>query len=224
MSDGFNAISSVLKSPARVTADEVNLNRIRKVCALVVATLILPALAYAQNNQGDDQGNGGRGIPNGTYVFNITGYFPTGAFVAAVVRTTYTPNKTGSGGTTSSVASYAIFGGPLYTGVTVTVPSRSTKMAACRRPTHRPAPHFKRCILFRTLRPTPIPLRSLRPIPEPLLPGLVREGASLTAAQQSAASVTGCTWASHWHPQRVDDAVHAFGDRCRVHQVRGLAP
>ena len=91
-----------------------------KVCSLVAATLILPALAYAQNNQGDDQGNGGRGIPNGTYVFNITGYFPTGAFVAAVVRTTYTPNKTGSGGTTSSVASYAIFGGPLYTGVTVT--------------------------------------------------------------------------------------------------------
>src|SRR6516164_9107666 len=30
-------------------------NRIRKVCALVAATLILPALAYAQNNQGDSQ-------------------------------------------------------------------------------------------------------------------------------------------------------------------------
>ena len=30
-------------------------NRIRKVCALVAATLILPALAYAQNNQGDNQ-------------------------------------------------------------------------------------------------------------------------------------------------------------------------
>jgi hypothetical protein len=43
----------------RVTADEVNLdrfhNRISKVCALVAATLILPALAYAQNNQGDNQ-------------------------------------------------------------------------------------------------------------------------------------------------------------------------
>ena len=40
----------------RVTADEVNLdrfhNRIRKACALVGATLILPALAYAQ---GGDQ-------------------------------------------------------------------------------------------------------------------------------------------------------------------------
>jgi hypothetical protein len=30
-------------------------NRIRKVCALGAATLILPALAYAQNNQGDNQ-------------------------------------------------------------------------------------------------------------------------------------------------------------------------
>jgi hypothetical protein len=30
-------------------------NRIRKVCALVLATLILPAVAYAQNNQGDNQ-------------------------------------------------------------------------------------------------------------------------------------------------------------------------
>jgi hypothetical protein len=43
----------------RVTADGVNRdrfhNRFRKVCALVAATLILPALAYAQNNQGDNQ-------------------------------------------------------------------------------------------------------------------------------------------------------------------------
>ena len=107
---------------ARVAADEVNLdrfhNRIRKVCALAVVTLIFPALAYAQNNQG----NGGSGIPKGTYVFNITGFFPPapGAFVAAVVRTTYTPNATGTGGTTRSVASYSIFGGQLFTGVTVT--------------------------------------------------------------------------------------------------------
>ena len=38
----------------RIAADEVNLdrfhNRIRKVCALVAATLILPALAYAQGS------------------------------------------------------------------------------------------------------------------------------------------------------------------------------
>jgi hypothetical protein len=96
-------------------------NHIRKVCPLVAATLILPALAYAQNNQGNGGPGFNLGIPNGTYVFNITGFFPPapGAFVAAVVRTTYTPNATGSGGTTSSVASYSIFGGQLYTGVTV---------------------------------------------------------------------------------------------------------
>jgi hypothetical protein len=29
-------------------------NRICKVCSLVAATLILPSLAYAQNNQGDN--------------------------------------------------------------------------------------------------------------------------------------------------------------------------
>jgi hypothetical protein len=42
----------------RVTADGVNLERIhyifRKVCTLVAATLILPSLSYAQNNQGDN--------------------------------------------------------------------------------------------------------------------------------------------------------------------------
>jgi hypothetical protein len=98
--------------------------RICKVCSLVVGTLILPALAYAQNNQGGDQGNGGPGInlgiPNGTYVFNITGFFPSGAPVAAVVRTTYTPNATGSGGTTRSVASYSVGGNPIFIGVPVT--------------------------------------------------------------------------------------------------------
>jgi hypothetical protein len=30
-------------------------NRIRKVCTLAVATLILPVLAYAQNGQGGDR-------------------------------------------------------------------------------------------------------------------------------------------------------------------------
>ena len=45
----------------RVTADEVNLDRfherISKACALIAATLLLPALAYAQNQngQGDNQ-------------------------------------------------------------------------------------------------------------------------------------------------------------------------
>jgi hypothetical protein len=51
-------------------------NCIRKVCALVAATLILPTLAYAQNNQGDDQGNGGPGVPNGTYAFTNSGWVP----------------------------------------------------------------------------------------------------------------------------------------------------
>jgi hypothetical protein len=52
-------VANTTEVSGRVTADEVNLdrfhNRIRKVCALVAATLILPALAYAQNNQGDNQ-------------------------------------------------------------------------------------------------------------------------------------------------------------------------
>jgi len=43
----------------RVTADEVNLDRfhngIRKIYTLVAATLILPALAFAQDNHGDNQ-------------------------------------------------------------------------------------------------------------------------------------------------------------------------
>jgi hypothetical protein len=90
-------------------------NCIRKVCALAAATLILPALAYAQNNQGDDQGNGGSGInlgvPNGTYVFHITGMVPaiapaTGlASLAAVGRVTYFAN-----GTTSGVTSFSVGG------------------------------------------------------------------------------------------------------------------
>jgi hypothetical protein len=55
-------------------------NRIREVRTLVAATLIFPALAYAQNNQGDDQGDARprikSGIPNGTYVSHITGTVP----------------------------------------------------------------------------------------------------------------------------------------------------
>ena len=51
-------------------------NCIRKVCALVAATLILPTLAYADNNQGDDQGDGRPGVPNGTYSFTNNGWVP----------------------------------------------------------------------------------------------------------------------------------------------------
>jgi hypothetical protein len=73
-------VADTTEVSGRVTADEVNLdrfyNRIRKVCALVAATLILPTLAYAQNNQGNDQGNGRPGVPNGTYVFTNSGWVP----------------------------------------------------------------------------------------------------------------------------------------------------
>ena len=106
-------------------------NRIRKACALTAATLILPALAYAQNNQGDDQGNGGPGInlgiPNGTYVSHITGLIPPPnsppttpptLSLAAIVRITYFPNATRTGGTTSGVASFSI-GGTVLTGVPI---------------------------------------------------------------------------------------------------------
>jgi hypothetical protein len=34
-------------------------NRVRKICALMAATLILPALAFAQNNQGQNNNNQG---------------------------------------------------------------------------------------------------------------------------------------------------------------------
>ena len=51
-------------------------NRICKVCSLVAATLILPTLAYADNNRGDDHGDGRPGVPNGTYAFTNSGWVP----------------------------------------------------------------------------------------------------------------------------------------------------
>jgi hypothetical protein len=93
-------------------------NRICKVCSLVAATLILPALAYAQNNQSDESRGFKLGIPNGTYVFHITGLVPptpgatTLVPLAAVGRVTYFAN-----GTTSGVTSFSI-GGQVQTGVT----------------------------------------------------------------------------------------------------------
>ena len=48
-------------------------NRIRKVCALVAATLILPSLAYAQNNQGDNNQGDDLFSNNGlSYLITIT--------------------------------------------------------------------------------------------------------------------------------------------------------
>jgi hypothetical protein len=90
-----------------------------KVCSLVAATLILPAMAHAQNNQG----NGGSGInlvvPNGTYAVRDSGYvfFPPGSTtlvpIAAVGRTTFIPTGTTNGlvtGTTSGLVSFSFNG------------------------------------------------------------------------------------------------------------------
>ena len=90
-----------------------------KVCSLVAATLILPTLAYAQNNQGNDQGNGRPGIPNGTYVLTENGFVPGQVPIAGAGRSTIIPNATESGGTLSSVASYSV-GGTVFIAVTST--------------------------------------------------------------------------------------------------------
>jgi hypothetical protein len=120
----------------RVTADEVNLdrfhNRIRKVMRSIVRRWLalvsvslglylgLPVCGWAQNHQGQhDRGPGIKpGVPNGTYVFHITGLIPptpgatTLVPLAAVGRTTYFPN-----GTDSGVTSFSI-NGQVLTGVT----------------------------------------------------------------------------------------------------------
>jgi hypothetical protein len=80
------------------------------VWSLVAATLILPALAYAQNNQGNGGPSINLGIPNGTYVYTISGYYNQVPIVpiAASGRTTYFAD-----GTTSGVSSFSI-GGTVY--------------------------------------------------------------------------------------------------------------
>jgi hypothetical protein len=90
-------------------------NRICKVCSLVAATLILPTLAYADNNQGDDQGDGRPGVPNGTYSFTNNGWGPANPNQAPVVdgqvplagsgRWTFFAN-----GTTSGVSAFSAGG------------------------------------------------------------------------------------------------------------------
>ena len=82
-----------------------------KMCSLLAAFLILPALAYAQNNLGR---------PHGVYTFNITGLIPLepGAVplpVAAVTRITYTTNAAGTAGSTVGVASYSVNTSPIAT-------------------------------------------------------------------------------------------------------------
>ena len=64
-------------------------NRIRKVCALVAVTLILPSLAYAQNNQGDNN-QGDTLLSNNGLSYLITITIPNTqppAFVARGVLT-----------------------------------------------------------------------------------------------------------------------------------------
>jgi hypothetical protein len=82
-------VADTTEVSGRVTADEVNLdrihNRIRKVCAFVAATLILPTLAYADDNRGDDHGDGRPGVPNGTYAFTNSGWVPANPMQHPVV-------------------------------------------------------------------------------------------------------------------------------------------
>jgi hypothetical protein len=99
-------------------------NRISKVYALVAATLILPTLTYAQNNQG----NGpviSPSAPSGFYVFTDNGYLvpPTPGVVgqvplAAAGWLSNSPNAAGSGGTSTGVVTFSI-GGQVFKAVTL---------------------------------------------------------------------------------------------------------
>ena len=125
-------VADTTEVSSRVTADEVNLdrfyNRIRKVCALVAATLILPTLAYAQNNQGNGPGIN-PAVPNGTYSFTDNGWVPANLCqhpvvdgqvpVAEAGRETFIPTGTTNGlafGTTSGVSAFSA-GGQLFSPV-----------------------------------------------------------------------------------------------------------
>jgi hypothetical protein len=66
-------------------------NRIRKVCALVTAALILPALAYAGDDQGDGRPGINPGVPNGTYAFQSSGYV-SGTLVHSAAQLTFFAN------------------------------------------------------------------------------------------------------------------------------------
>jgi hypothetical protein len=89
---------------------------VRRWLVLVTASLGLylglPVCGLAQNDQGqNDQGPGIKlGVPNGTYVFTITGYLAAPAIpsnnqvpLAAAGRETYFANRTTSGVTTFSI-------------------------------------------------------------------------------------------------------------------------
>jgi hypothetical protein len=90
-------------------------NCIRKVCTLVAATLILPTLAYADNNQGDDHGDGRPGVPNGTYAFTNSGWVPANPNQAPVVDNQVPIAGAGqwtffANGTTSGVGTFSAGG------------------------------------------------------------------------------------------------------------------
>ena len=151
-------------------------NCIRKVCSLVAATLILPALAYAQNNQGNGPGIN-PSVPNGTYSFTNNGWVPANPNQAPVVdgqvpvaeagRETFIPTGTTNGlafGNTSGVAAFSAGGGVFsitFTG-TFTVNANGSVSVI----TNVLTPSSKRSIPSGTLRRTAIPSRSLRTIPE----------------------------------------------------------
>ena len=134
-------------------------NRIRKVCTLVAATLILPTLAYADNNQGDDHGDGRPGVPNGTYAFTQNGWVPANPNQAPVVdgqvplanagRWTFFANGTMSGVATFSAGSQAFH--IMFAGTFT-----PNEMAASRRPQYL-TPFQDTGHLSCTLRRTAIP-------------------------------------------------------------------
>jgi hypothetical protein len=81
-------------------------NRICKVCSLVAATLILPSLAYAQNNQGDNNQGDDLFSNNGlSYLITLTDA-STGMFTARGVLTFHADH------TVSSILSGQ--GGPVF--------------------------------------------------------------------------------------------------------------
>jgi hypothetical protein len=66
-------------------------NRIRKVCALLTAALILPTLAYAGDDQGDGRPGINPGVPNGTYAWHASGSI-SGNLVNSAAQLTFFAN------------------------------------------------------------------------------------------------------------------------------------
>jgi len=142
-------------------------NRICKVCSLVAATLILPTLAYADNNQGDDQGDGGikPGVPNGTYAFQTSGYV-SGTLIHSAGQLTFFAN-----GNTTGLVSYSFGGTPfsrLMLKGTFTVNADGSVSLTVTIPAHNETFHFD-------LYPTP-------------------DGNTLTAVDSDLGTIVGGIW------------------------------